>query len=350
MNIWTFNAGSSSLKLAIFAARGTTLTRDNCVLRTTLVAAPGEEPASLAALQREQAATGPDVIAHRVVHGGDLFAAAVPLDVRVTAAIEKFAALAPLHNPVALRWINACQSVFGTDARQVAVFDTAFFAALPEVAWRYAIPKALADRNHLRRYGFHGLAHRSMWQQFAVLRPDLDRGGRLVTLQLGAGCSVAAILRSEPQDCSMGFSPNEGLVMATRAGDIDSGLLLHLQRELGYDAQSLEALLTRQSGLIGLSDGVSSSAGELTASRAPAAQLAVDIYCYRAAKYVGAYATVLSGIDGVVFGGGVGTNVAPIRDRIVSRLGYLGSIDVRTLQVDEELALAQDAKNVCTSA
>jgi acetate kinase len=182
-----------------------------------------------------------------------------------------------------------------------------------------------------------------MWQQFCALRPDLDCGGRLVTLQLGAGCSAAAIERGQPKDCSMGFSPNEGLVMATRAGDIDSGLLLHLQREFGYDAQSLATLLSHESGLLGLSNGQSSSAGELAASDSPAARLALKIYCRRIAKYVGAYATVLGGLDGLVFGGGVGTNVTAVREQVLSRLGFLGTFDVRTVTADEELVLATHA-------
>jgi acetate kinase len=372
MNIWTINAGSSSLKYAIFARPEGTSPRGNCVLRDKATAAAGAEAEWLANIARQHDKWPPSAIAHRIVHGGANYAAPVRLTDAVQDRIARFSSLAPLHNPVAMRWIGACEQVFGTLVPQIAVFDTAFFAALPEAAWRYAIPRHLADRNQLRRFGFHGIAHEQMWREFSAQRPDLDRGGRLVTLQLGAGCSAAAILNGAPQDTSMGFSPLEGLVMATRAGDIDAGLLLHLQRELGYDVHTLEHLLTRESGLLGLSDSLrddaraSASVSELLQSTDPAHQLAIDVYCRRVAKYVGAYAAVLGGLDGVVFGGGVGENVPAIRARVLTQLGFLGlrieptaserasaatrrissqasSVDAWVVAVDEECWLANAA-------
>lgn len=361
MNIWTLNAGSSSVKLGIFVASLASPATLRCVQRARIEKLPAGELATLEALLVQHSAYLPDSIAHRVVHGGHRLAEPTVIDQAARAAIAAAASFAPLHNPVALRWIDACRSACNANVRQVAVFDTAFFAALPEAAWRYALPRQLADRNHLRRYGFHGIAHTSMWKQFAALRPDLDRGGRLVTLQLGGGCSAAAVLNGVPQDTSMGFSPLEGLVMATRAGDIDAGLLVHLQRELGYDPMTLESLLLRESGLQGLS-GLSSSAGELLRADDPHAALALDIYCRRAAKYVASYAAVLGGIDGIGFGGGVGENVPEVRAAILARLAFMGvqvdtarnraggristddsSVDCRVLTVDEESELADAA-------
>lgn len=364
MIIWTLNAGSSSVKLAIFEPSATSNSAPRCVLRRRVTLLPAGEAATLAQLRTEHAAHAPNVIAHRVVHGGHSLSKPCVIDPAARRAIEAAASFAPLHNPVALRWIDACQSVWGNKLRQIAVFDTAFFAQLPETAWRYALPTALADKHHLRRYGFHGIAHANMYKQFSALRPDLERGGRLVTLQLGGGCSAAAILNGTPQDTSMGFSPLEGLVMATRAGDIDAGLLVHLQRALGYDAAAVESLLLRESGLLGLS-GTSSSAGDLLTADTPAARRALDIYCRRVAKYIAAYASVLGGLDVIGFGGGVGENVPAVRKSILERLAFLGvqvddarnlaggkissdssSIDCRVLAVDEESELAAAAQSL----
>jgi acetate kinase len=374
MYIWTINAGSSSLKYAIFAGGDSASARGNCVLRDKANAAAGKEAQWLANIARQHDQWPPHAIAHRIVHGGADYAAPVRLTHVVRDKIARLSSLAPLHNPVALRWIDACTQVFGAAVPQIAVFDTAFFSVLPEAAWRYAIPRHFADRNHLRRFGFHGIAHEQMWREFSAQRPGLDRGGRLVTLQLGAGCSAAAILNGTPQDTSMGFSPLEGLVMATRAGDIDAGLLLHLQRELGYDVHTLEHLLTRESGLLGLSsqtrddDSASASVSVLLRSTEPAHQLAIEIYCRRIAKYVGAFATVLGGLDGIVFGGGVGENVPEVRARVLRSLEFLGvridpkaneqvsgetrrisdkasAVDVCVVAVDEEAAIASAASN-----
>jgi acetate kinase len=377
MNVWTINAGSSSLKYAIFARPDGASARGNCVLRDKATAAAGAEAQWLANTARQHEKWPPDTIAHRIVHGGADYTAPVRLTDAVQDRIASLGSLAPLHNPVALRWIRACTQVFGAAVPQIAVFDTAFFAALPEAAWRYAIPRHLADRNHLRRFGFHGIAHEQMWREFSAQRPGLDRGGRLVTLQLGAGCSAAAILNGAPQDTSMGFSPLEGLVMATRAGDLDAGLLLHMQRELGYDVHTLEHLLTRESGLLGMSSranddsSASASVSELLNSTDPVHQAAIEIYCRRVAKYVGAYAAVLGGLDGIVFGGGVGENVPAVRARVLRSLEFLGLrieqaanerastgarrissqtsyVDVWVVAVDEESSLA-DAADLASS-
>jgi acetate kinase len=204
---------------------------------------------------------------------------------------------------------------------QLAVFDSGFFAELPAVAATYALPAELRARFGLRRLGFHGLAHRSMWRRFA----ELERGhtGRVISFQLGSGCSVAALRDGRPIDTSMGFSPLEGLVMATRAGDVDPGMLLHLMTEHGLTAAGLADLLNEASGLAGLS-GQGGDMRALLASETAEARLAVDVYCYRARKYLGAYMAALGGCDAVLLGGGVAEKAPRIRAGILAELGALG--------------------------
>jgi acetate kinase len=209
---------------------------------------------------------------------------------------------------------------------QICVFDTAYFADLPKVASTYAIPKGLAERHGIRRFGFHGFAHKALWRRWAELRPDLPGGGRLVSLQLGSGCSAAAIRRGAPLDTSMGFTPIEGLVMSTRSGDLDPGVLLTLQRREGLDPDALERLLDHESGLLGIS-GSSGDMRKLAAEpENPAARLAIDVFCQRVRKYAGAYLAVLGGVDGIVFGGGIGENSPEVRARCLSGLEPLGIV------------------------
>jgi acetate kinase len=174
MYIWTINAGSSSLKRAIFASATAAAPRGNCVLRDKASVAPGDEARWLVDWVTSHPDHGPAAVVHRIVHGGPAHCHPEIITRSVRDDIAALSALAPLHNPIAVRWIDACQSAFGSQVPQVAVYDTGFFASLPEVAWRYAIPTPLADRNGLRRYGFHGIAHESMWTAFAARRPDLD--------------------------------------------------------------------------------------------------------------------------------------------------------------------------------
>lgn len=363
--VLTVNAGSSSLRLAAFRADGAH------VEPIAGVRHDSRPEAGIAPVQEfldSQRLGPPGIVAHRVVHGG-LEPGPRLIDASVEAIIERFAEMAPLHNPPALAWIRTCRAHFGPSVPQVAAFDTSFFASLPEVAATYALPRELARAHSLRRYGFHGLAHRSMWRRFCELRPDLERGGRLVTLQLGAGCSAAAIDRGRAVDCSMGFTPLEGLVMATRSGDVDPGLLLYLQRAQALDAAALEHLLNAESGLLGIS-GASGDMRELLAlsesGKQPDARLAIDVFCHRARKYVGGYLAVLGGADAVIFGGGIGEHVPRVREGILrgmewcglalspsangEALGQEARIDARhggaelwAVVVDEERLLAEDA-------
>lgn len=320
MTVLTVNSGSSSIRLAAFTYHGDTLTE----LANVRHALDSSEPqVVLREFVQTHGLTAVAAVAHRVVHGGAHFTTSCLLDQEVEREIEHLAPLAPLHNPTALRWIRATREVLGTGVAQVAVFDTAFFTALPEVARTYAIPHALAQKHALHRYGFHGLAHQALWSRWRALRPDVAAGGRVISFQLGAGCSVTAIDRGRPLDTSMGFSPLAGLVMATRSGNLDPGLVTFLQRVEGLNAEDMERLLNEGSGLFGVS-GTSGDMRTLLAAVDPRARLAVELYCYRARKYLGAYLAVLGGADAILFGGGVGEHAAVVRAGILEGLDWAG--------------------------
>lgn len=311
--------------------------------------------------------TPPDAVVHRVVHGGRLVESHL-ISAAIEAEIESLSNLAPLHNPVALSWIAACRRKLSLP--QVAVFDTAFFAALPAAAKSYALPPDLTEQYGIRRYGFHGIAHRAMWRRWVDLRSDLPHGGRLITVQLGGGCSITATREGTPQDTSMGFSPTEGLVMATRCGDIDPGAILTLLRQKDMTPDLVERLINERSGLLGLS-GRSADMRNLIDASDPQARLAVDLYCHRLRKYIGAYQAVLGGVDGIAFGGGVGENMPGVRARALENMQWCGididaevnngargsetristddsRVDVRVVPVDETAILAEEAYAVLT--
>ena len=274
----------------------------------------------------------PDAVGHRVVHGGDRFSAPALVNDDVIGAIEAAAEMAPLHNAGALAAIRATRDLFdgggggGQAVPMVAVFDTAFHQTLPEHAWRYAIPTELADRHRVRKYGFHGTAHRYMSRRCAELMGVPVERTKLITLQLGNGCSAAAVEGGRCIDTSMGFSPLQGLVMGTRSGDIDPAAVSYLCRREGVDVAEVEGWLNRRSGLLGLS-GASQDMRELldlSARGDRRAALAVEMFCYRARHYVGAYLAALGGADAVVFGGGIGENAPAVRAGICQRMGWCG--------------------------
>lgn len=356
MTVLTVNVGSSSVKLASF---------DHGLRKISESSIADERPDPAEALRRFIAGCRDPfrVVAHRVVHGGDRFSATCRIDAAVERGIAELAELAPLHNPPALAWIRAARKVIPS-ATHVAAFDTAFFARLPRLARRYAISEDLAPGAPLHRFGFHGLAHRHLWLQWQRMKRGAA-GGRLISLQLGAGCSIAAIRDAEPVDTSMGFTPLEGLVMATRCGDLDPGLLLYLQRRRRWSARKLEEQLNERSGLLGVS-GLSGDVRQLMASETPESRFALDLFCYRARKYVGAYLAVLGGADGIAFGGGIGEHVPQIRAQILSELSWAGitidarrnlaathgsqrisaessSVDLCAIAVEEAQVLAQEA-------
>jgi len=317
LRILTINAGSSSVRLALFEYRAG---GPGVVLRQERLNAVDAQAQRLAEFVAD---TPVDAVAHRVVHGGAKLVQPVALDAEHRAEIAQLTPLAPLHNPRALEWMQSCDEVLGHAVPQVAAFDTAFYAGLPAVARTYALPRGLSERHGIRRYGFHGLAHQAMWQRWKQRVTGRRGRGRVISLQLGSGCSITAIADGKPLDTSMGFSPLEGLVMATRSGDIDPGVVTHLMGVQDMPPGKMEELLNEQSGLLGLS-GESSDMRTLLASTRPEAREAIDLYCYRARKYIGAYVAVLGGVDAVLFGGGVGENAPEIRARILAGLEWAG--------------------------
>lgn len=322
-NILSVNAGSSSLRLAAFTLEGEAL---NCLIQQHFSLPAGDDARGSECIRRfvAQHAFRPVLIAHRVVHGGEAIIQPVCLNGDVERSLESLQALAPLHLPRELALMRTCRDVCGEDIVQVVVPDTAFYADLPAVARRYALPRALCEAYGLRRYGFHGIAHQSMLRQWKeVAQGRTPQGGRVISLQLGSGCSITASQDGKPRDTSMGFTPLEGLVMATRAGDVDPGVLLYLQEHQGISAVKLRELLNRDSGLRGVS-GLSDDMQTLLNNPAPAAQEAIDLYCYRARKYLGAYLAVLGGTDAIIFGGGVGEHSHEVRARILVGLEWAG--------------------------
>jgi acetate kinase len=331
----TVNSGSTSVKLAAFET-GPQGGKEIAHVTVETGRAPRAGLSDFLA----RLPPAPHAIAHRVVHGGRRFTAPVTIDSSVAAAIGELSALAPLHNPKAVEWIEAARAVCGVDVVQVAAFDTAFFAHLPRVAGEYALPTQYGVDEGVRRYGFHGLAHQALWQRWLQLHPDLPAGGRLITLQMGGGVSAAAINRGRPLDTSMGFSPLEGLMMATRSGDVDPAVVPYLQKRLGKTSEQIVELLNHESGVAGVS-ARGTNLGELAADPSPQAQFAVDLYCYRVRKCIGAYLAVLGGCDGIAFGGGVGEHVPAVRQRILAGVTWAGiEIDDRA----NEAARGQEAR------
>ena len=266
-----------------------------------------------------------DALGHRVVHGGDLFASAVAIDDSNLAKIESLNDLAPLHNPAALSGIYAARKIFGSAMPMAAVFDTAFHHTIPETAATYAIPAELAKKHGIRRYGFHGVAHQYSLLRYAELNSVAPAQVNLVTLHLGNGSSACAIRGGRSVDTSMGFTPLEGLVMGTRSGDLDPALVTYLARKENVGAEEVERWLNERSGLRGLS-GISSDMRELIAAYENdlRARLAVEVFCYRARKYLGAYLAALGGADAIVFSGGIGENAPLVREKICERMEWCG--------------------------
>jgi acetate kinase len=263
-------------------------------------------------------------VGHRIVHGGARFGSPVRVTAAVRRRFEALNELAPLHNPAAIAVMDAVQAV-APRAPRVAVFDTAFFRDLPETARVYAVPKRWrGGREPLRRYGFHGIAHEYLAQRFAAKCGASAARARVLSLQLGQGCSIAALAGGRPLETSMGFTPLEGLIMGTRPGDVDAGVLLH-RLAAGDSRAALDAALNRESGLMGLAG--SSDVRQLLAREARGdrdATLALASFVHRIVKYSGAYAAVLGGVDAVLFGGGIGEHAAPIRERVCAGLTWLG--------------------------
>jgi len=332
MIVLVLNCGSSSVKYALFELPASTCERTHATLLRGLVeridkAADGYASAVQRILSEADDNLGNrriDVVGHRVVHGGAELTEPSLIDDDVLAGIDACAAVAPLHNPPAAAAIRACLAQL-PDVPQVAAFDTAFHARMPRRAVHYAIDAEVARQHDIRRYGFHGLSHEYVSGIAAdFLETPLDQL-RLVTLHLGNGASACAVEYGCSTETSMGATPLEGLVMGSRAGDMDAGALLALLRA-GYDVDRLDDLLNRRSGLAGLS-GLSNDLREIEAAAAEGddrARLAINVFAHRARKYIGAYAAAMGGVDALVFTGGIGENSASMRARILQRLEFLG--------------------------
>ncbi|MFN2511672.1 MAG: acetate kinase [Pyrinomonadaceae bacterium] len=372
MNILVLNCGSSTVKFQLIAtdldliaqnadkrlARGT-IERIGGEAIVTLTVEGGSQQRSTAQLRDMQAAV--DLIArwassaesgihevksiadiqavgHRVVHGGERFTHSVLITDDVLRGIEDCIDLAPLHNPANIKGISAARNLFGEGLPQVAVFDTAFHQTLPDHAYLYALPYQLYRRHRVRRYGFHGTSHRYVAYRYRQLR-GIPRGQtNVITMHLGNGCSAAAIRGGDSIDTSMGLTPLEGLVMGSRSGDLDPAIIDFVCTKEGLSTGEVESLLNKQSGLLGIS-GLTSDMRELLdegrEENDRRALLAIEIFCYRARKYIGAYLAAMNGADAIVFTGGIGENSWDVRARICTGLEWMG------IELDEARNRAQ---------
>lgn len=271
-------------------------------------------------------------VGHRVVHGGEHFTRSVLITDEVLRGIEDCIELAPLHNPANIKGIVAAREVLGAGLPQAAVFDTAFHQTLPDYAYLYALPYQLYRRHRVRRYGFHGTSHRYVAYRYRQMRGISRDDTNVITLHLGNGCSAAAIKSGDSIDTSMGLTPLEGLVMGTRSGDADLSIVDFLVGKEGLTVQEIETLLNKQSGLLGIS-GLTNDMRELIAEAKEnddrRAKLAIEIFCYRARKYIGSYLAAMGGADAVIFTGGIGENSPEIRANICLNLEWMG------LEIDE---------------
>ena len=323
------NSGSSSLKFQLFDMDS------HRVLYSDLIEQVSDHQQAIMAMAEQLSAQGHirsladlDAIGHRVVHGGEGFKRPTLIDTQTIEAIEQLIPLAPLHNPANLLGIKMARQS-APEVPQVAVFDTAFHASLPDYAYTYGLPYELYKKYHIRRYGFHGTSHQYVTRQAAEFleRTYGIKNTRLISLHLGNGASAAAVLNGQSIDTSMGMTPLEGLLMGSRSGDIDPAILFYLARETGADIDTLDDLLNKQSGLKGLcGQNDMRTIIEQADQGDKLSTLAIHIFCYRIKKYIGAYAAALNGIDGLIFTGGIGENSDFIREQVCTNMNGLGII------------------------
>lgn len=334
--ILTVNGGSSSLKCGLFEAGDSpVLIRAFNISSTRLDDRLGQvlDEISSDGLIDELRAIG-----HRVVHGGDLFDVPVVVTDAILAELRGLDPLAPLHQPVNLDLIDACSDRF-PQVTQIACFDTAFHRGMPDEARGYAIPHALTESG-IRAYGFHGLSYEHVCQQLAR-DDDCADGRKVIALHLGAGSSLCAIKDGQSIATTMGFSTADGLPMMTRSGSIDPGVLIHLMRRDGMDADALERLIYHESGLLGMS-GESGGMCELQASDNPRANEAVNYFVYRIVAEIGRLTAILGGLDLLVFTGGIGANDESIRKSVTDRLTWLKNPPtIRVISADEAAVIAK---------
>jgi acetate kinase len=311
---------------------------------------------------------GLQAVGHRVVHGGARFSGPALLDTRAEDAIEELTELAPLHNGPALAAIRAITEALGPELSQVATFDTAFHSRMPRVARLFALPRQLADEGVLR-YGFHGLSYEYVMGRLRALDPEAA-SGRILIAHLGNGASMVGVRGGVGVDTTMGFTPTGGLVMGTRSGDLDPGVLLYMLEERRLSSPEIGELINRRAGLLGVSE-TSADLRDLLSREAndPRADEAISLFCYQAKKFLGALAAALGGLDTLVFTGGIGEHAAPVRWRICEGLEFLGlrldgsrnaesaaivSVDdapvtVRVTPTDENLMIARHTRQLVRS-
>ena len=334
MNLLIVNAGSSSLKLRVLSAD------DDLVDSENLPAVRGSfDPVALGRFVTERA--GPiAAIGHRIVHGGSRFVGPTLLDAATTEVLRGLVSLAPLHQSACLRAVEIVGEVL-SDVPAVGCFDTAFHSNLPEASATYAVPLEWRERLGVRRFGFHGLSHGYAWRRTIELMGHSGVGVRAVTCHLGAGASLAAVLEGRSVDTTMGFTPLEGLVMATRSGTIDPGLIIWLAQEQGIPVGDIAHALEYESGLLALCGSSDMAEVEVRAADGHGgARLALDVYVHRLRSAIAAMASALGGIDAMTFTGGVGENASQLRAEALSTMGYLGL----SLDDDANRAAAPDAE------
>lgn len=357
MNVLVINYGSSSLKFQLINAESEeVLAKGICERigidgRLTYQPEGGEKEVSEKAMPTHteaiqfviEALTNPETgvvksldeigaVGHRVVHGGEKFASSVVITEEVKKAIEECNDLAPLHNPANLIGITACEKLM-PNTPMTAVFDTAFHQTMPEKAYMYGLPYSYYEKYKVRRYGFHGTSHSFVSKRAAEIAGVPYDQTKTIVCHLGNGASVSAVLNGKSVDTSMGLTPLEGLVMGTRSGDIDPAILEFIAKKENLDIEGLMKVLNKESGVYGLSNGVSSDFRDLTAAAAEGqkpAQIALEVFAYRVAKYVGAYTAAMNGVDNIVFTAGIGENVVQVREEVCRYLGFLG------IEIDNE--------------
>lgn len=364
MYVLVINCGSSSLKASIIDHRTGAHIADARVERIgedepriklngkwAACQAPDARAALAAALPSLTSAlpSGAELeaVGHRVVHGGEAFVRPTVIDDEVETAIESLIPLAPLHNPANLAGVRAARAAL-PNLTHVAVFDTAFHATLPRRAKNYAIDGEVADKHGIRRYGFHGISHQFVSRAAAEYLDSDVRDLRIISCHLGNGCSVAAVEFGRCVETSMGMTPLEGLVMGTRAGDLDAGVIVQLLRSGEFDVDGIDNLLNRRSGLAGLS-GVGNDMRDIEARAAEGderCRLAMQVFAHRVRKYIGAYAAVMGGVDAICFAGGIGENSVPVRNRIAQRLDFLGAKLASDRNRDVAVGIGADAPTV----
>lgn len=272
-----------------------------------------------------------EVVAHRVVHGGNSFSKTALITKEVKEEIRQLCGLAPLHNPAHLEGIIVAEEIF-SDAKQVAVFDTAFHQTMPAVAYKYAIPNYLLTENKIRAYGFHGTSHKYVTEKAISYLKSINAPYKnIISVHLGNGCSITAVKDGKSIDHSMGFSPSNGLIMGTRAGDIDQSVIFYLVNTLGYSLPDANTLLNKQSGMLGLTGfsdlrDIQSNAAEGNKE----CQLALDMNAYRIKKFIGSYVATLNGLDAIIFTAGIGENSSLVRKLVCTDMDYFG------LELDNE--------------